>query len=415
MHPRMIAAALLLALPAAAACRHDEALSAPNLDTSNGLLQRYVAMGNSITAGFQSAGINDSTQRLSYAVIFARQAGTAFNYPALSLPGCPAPFTVNATQTRLGGTSASACAFRAADPTPSTVLNNVAVPGARVVDAWSNFDPSAAPSPLTTFILGGRSQVQAMQQAQPTFVSVWLGNNDVLGALTNTANPGNPALVTPQPAFEAAYGAILDSVEATGARAALITVADVGVIPYATQGSVYWCLDNAPACGFPAPAGFPAATLTVDISCAPLAAVPIAKGDSSLIPWIIGVPKLAAAQAGLPQTIDCTADTEVVTAAEYKVMRDAVQGYNAYITAQAAARGWALLDVNPALLAARTNPALVTNFPNLPTAASGGNVTFGSYFSLDGVHPSSLAHRVIADSLISAVNRTYATTIPFAR
>ena len=415
MHPRTIAAALLLALPAAAGCRHDETLSAPNLESTGGLLERYVAMGNSITAGFQSAGINDSTQRLSYAVIFARQAGTPFEYPALSLPGCPAPFTVNATQTRLGGTTGSACAFRIADPTPSTVLNNVAVPGARAVDAWSNFDPTSAPSPLTTFILGGRSQVQAMQQAQPTFVSVWLGNNDVLGALTNTANPGNSALVTPQPAFQAAYGAILDSVEATGAKAALITVADVTAIPYSTAASVYWCLDNAPACGFPAPAGFPTASLTVALNCAPLAAVPIAKGDSTLIPWSVGIPKLAAAQAGVPQTIDCSTDTEVVTAAEYKVMRDAVQGYNAYITAQAAARGWALLDVNPTLAAAKANPALITSFPNLPSVASGGNVTFGSYFSLDGVHPSALAHRVIADSLISAVNRTYATSIPFAR
>ena len=415
MHPRTIAAALLLALPAAAGCRHDETLSAPTFESTNGLLQRYVAMGNSITAGFQSAGINDSTQRLSYAVIFARQAGTPFSYPALSLPGCPAPFTVNTTQTRLGGTAGSACAFRAADRTPSTILNNVAVPGASAIDAWSNFEPTSAPSPLTTFILGGRTQVQAMQQAQPTFVSIWLGNNDVLGALTNTANPGNSALVTPQPAFEAAYGAVLDSVEATGAKAALITVADVTVIPYSTAGSVYWCLDNAPACGFPAPAAFPAANLTVALNCAPLAAVPIAKGDSTLIPWSVGIPKLAAAQAGVPQTIDCATDTEVVTAAEYKVMRDAVQGYNAYITAQAAARGWALLDVNPTLGAAKANPALITSFPNLPSAASGGNVTFGSYFSLDGVHPSSLAHRVIADSLISAVNRTYATTIPFAR
>ena len=415
MHPRTIAAALLLALPIAAGCRHDESLAAPNLETSNGLLRRYVAMGNSITAGFQSAGINDSTQRQSYAVIFARQAGTPFSYPALALPGCPAPFTVNATQTRLGNTTSSACAFRSADPTPTTILNNVAVPGASAVDAWSNFDPASAPSPLTTFILGGRTQVQAMQQAQPTFVSVWLGNNDVLGALTNTTNPGDPALVTAQPAFEAAYGAILDSVAATGAEAALITVADVTVIPYSTAGSVYWCLDNAPACGFPAPAGFPSAALTVDISCAPLAVLPIAKGDSTLIPWNVGVPKLAAAQAGVPQTVDCTADTEVVTAAEYKVMRDAVQGYNAYITAQATAREWALVDVNPPLTAARANPALVTNFPNLPTPESGGNVTFGSYFSLDGVHPSALAHRVVADSLIAAVNRTYGTTIPFAR
>jgi phospholipase/lecithinase/hemolysin len=30
------------------------------------------------------------------------------------------------------------------------------------------------------------------------------------------------------------------------------------------------------------------------------------------------------------------------------------------------------------------------------------------------VHPSTAAHRVIADTLIAAVNRTYGTSIPFA-
>jgi phospholipase/lecithinase/hemolysin len=107
-------------------------------------------------------------------------------------------------------------------------------------------------------------------------------------------------------------------------------------------------------------------------------------------------------------------DAEVVTPAEFKGLRDAVAGYNAFIQQQATAHGWAYLDVNPTLVASKANPALITTFPNLPSAATGGNVTFGSFFSLDGVHPSSAAHRVIADSIISAVNATYQTTIPFA-
>jgi len=54
----------------------------------------------------------------------------------------------------------------------------------------------------------------------------------------------------------------------------------------------------------------------------------------------------------------------------------------------------------------------------LPGGPCGGttnatpNVLFGSYFSLDGVHPSAAAHRVIANLVIDAVNQTYGTTIP---
>jgi lysophospholipase L1-like esterase len=40
------------------------------------------------------------------------------------------------------------------------------------------------------------------------------------------------------------------------------------------------------------------------------------------------------------------------------------------------------------------------------------NVLFGSYFTLDGVHPSAAAHQVLADLVIDGVNQTYGTTIP---
>jgi hypothetical protein len=408
MNFRPLAATLALAI-ALLGCRSDETLDSPDLSSSDGLMQRYVSMGNSITAGFQSAGINDSTQRQSYAVLFAQAAGADFFVPSLSMPGCPGPFLVNTTQTRVGGGTGSSCALRAANSYP--YLSNTAVPGAGVADLLSNFAVPSASNALTTFILGGRSQVQAMRAAQPTFVSVWIGNNDVLSALTSSANPGDPARITPQGNFEISYSALLDSVEATGAKAAVLSVIDVSAIPYTTPGTVYWCLRTGACPGVPA-APLPPA-FTVNNNCAPSAAIPGAKGDSTLIPWSIGISKISAAAGGLPTTINCSVDNEVVLPAEYAALRNAVTGYNTFIAAQAAARDWALIDLNATLLAAKADPARITTFPNLPSAATGGNVTFGALFSLDGVHPSGAAHRLIADSLIAGVNRKYGTTIPF--
>jgi phospholipase/lecithinase/hemolysin len=248
-----------------------------------------------------------------------------------------------------------------------------------------------------------------MAAAKPTFVSVWIGNNDVLGSLTSSTNPGDPALVTPVSTFQAQYQALVDTVAGTGARAILIGVADVSLIPYSTPGQVYYCLKTGACPGIPA-GGFPP-TIDVSPTCAP---PPFAKGDSILVPWTVGITMLSAAAQGAHTTLDCSVDAEVVTPAEYKGLRDAVAGYNAFIQQQATAHGWAYLDVNPTLVASKADPALITTFPNLPSAATGGNVTFGSLFSLDGVHPSSAAHRVIADSIISAINATYKTTIPFA-
>ena len=398
----------------------------PDLSNNGGLLTRYVAMGRrhhrrrSSRRPSTTAPSGVPTRRSS-PVRPARPTST----PPSTCRAARAPFVNNVTQARVDNQPpTSPCALRRQDQVP--FLSNVAVPGAHVIDAFTNTDPTSGPNALTSVILGGRSQVEAMAEARPTFVSVWLGNNDVLGALTSSANPGNPALVTSEAAFESAYTRVLDSIATTSASAALFAVADVTVIPYSSSGSIYWCLKNGVCPGVPS-GGFPA-VFTVSNNCAPGAAVPGAKGDSILVPWTVGVPKLSAAQAGVPQVLDCSVDAQVVTPFEYKTMRDAVAGYNAFIAAQAAQRNWAFVDPNPPLLAAKADQPLVAQqafpkialfpcFPGKPCGSKlnpGPAVLFGTYFSLDGVHPSEAAHRLLADSLISAVNRTYGTGIPFA-
>src|SRR5438105_4749803 len=61
----LLAAGLTLAL--AAACHQDE-LFTPLVPSYAGgaMFQRYVSFGNSITAGIQSGGLNDSLQKLAY-------------------------------------------------------------------------------------------------------------------------------------------------------------------------------------------------------------------------------------------------------------------------------------------------------------------------------------------------------------
>lgn len=417
MQLRTVAAGLALALPLlTAACTESDRLVTPNTAPENAIFAHYVAMGNSITAGFQSAGINDSTQRRSYPAMITRASGFPYYYASLQGRGCPPPFTNNVTQERIGGGSATTCDLRAPDHHPW--LTNVAVPGATSFSPVDNLSPGANSNALTTFILGGRTQVQAMQDAEPTLVTLWLGNNDVLGALTSTANPGDPALVTPQVAFEANYGAILDAVEATGAPGVLISVANVAVIPYASRAAIYYCLtyDDA-ACAAPLPedpdpnfAGLAGLGVwTVTASCSPAAA-----GLGTLVPWPILLTKLGAATnpgGPVPQTLDCDVDAEVVTPAENAGLQAAVTGFNAYIEAQAAARGMAYFDINPTLLA-KVADGTIPPLPDLLPALAGQPVTFGPLFTLDGVHPSTEAQGLVADSLAALINRTHGTTIP---
>jgi hypothetical protein len=94
-------AAIGLAL-AAVACEADRELLGPNPPSGGEIFRSYVAIGNSITAGFQSNGINDSTQRQSYAFLLARAMGTRYAYPALAKPGCPAPIANTQTGALVG-------------------------------------------------------------------------------------------------------------------------------------------------------------------------------------------------------------------------------------------------------------------------------------------------------------------------
>ena len=75
-----------------------------------------------------------------------------------------------------------------------------------------------------------------MQARHPTFVSLWIGNNDVLGVTHQFGQPGQPGPGDSATWLPGQYSEILDSIEAEGANAVLFSVADVAVIPYASRG-----------------------------------------------------------------------------------------------------------------------------------------------------------------------------------
>ena len=413
MTPRLsVAAGLGLAL-LAASCHQDKLITPPIPAYTGGeMFVRYVSLGNSLTAGFQSGGINDSTQRQAYPVLVdSVMGGDPFYYPSLTMPGCPPPFTNVFTQTRLGTTP---CLFRS--PVIPPYLSNVAVPGAGVLDPLENGPaPGTSSNPLTQLFLGGRTQLRAMMDARPTFVSVWIGNNDVLGAAMDPANAGDSTLITPVAAFQADYAKIVDSIKAAGAKAILIGVANVTAIPFFSQGATYWAIKN----GLVPGAAFPP-TFTVSNNCAPIATgIPGARGDSVLVPFPYGGALLTAASppSNQPENLDC-ADTvhAIVVPTELVKLLTAVAAYNGIISALATANGWAYLDPNPGLDSLRGIPTQVAPFPAFTDAQGRPSPCsanpFGLAFSCDGVHPSAATQRLIAKKVVQAINAHYGSTIP---
>src|SRR6266566_2001521 len=412
---RFSAAVLGLVL-AAAACNDDQ-LNRPfgNIPVDP-LFARYVSMGNSITAGFQSGGINDSTQQQSYAVLLAQAMRSPFFVPSLTKPGCPPPFTNVFTGARVTPagyptSTATSCYLRKIPNPPPPFISNTAVPGAEVEDIFNNRDTASNANSLTQFFLGGLTQAQMMERAQPTFVSIWIGNNDVLGAATSSTNGGDSTKITSVPNFQARYSALLDTVEAAGPQGViLIGVANVTAVPFFSRGATYWAIKNhlAPPDSFPT-------LFTVSNNCAPIATgIPGARGDSTLVPFPYGAALLGAVQLGAARNLDC-ADTvaAVVVPKELVKLAAAVVSYNATIAAQATAHGWAYLNPNPTLDSLRALPQPNTVVRAFPLIGQPCNVNpFGTAFSCDGVHPSAFTHRLIALKLRAAINAAYTTNIP---
>ena len=410
---KLFAAAALGIVLGASACHNDEIFRPANFVPIDPLFERYVSMGNSITAGFQSAGINDSTQLQAYPVLLANAMGSPFFPPLLTRPGCPPPFTNAFTGTRVTPpgfptSTATSCYLRKPSSVPAPYVSNTAVPGAEVLDIYNNLDTASNSNALTTLMLGGLTQTQMEARAHPTFVTVWIGNNDVLGAATSSTNGGDSTKITPVLAFQTRYTAMLDSVAAVGLRGGvLIGVAKVTAIPFFSAGGTYWAIKNKLAL----PDTFPT-LFTVSNNCAPIATgIPGARGDSTLVPFPYGAALLGAAQAGAPRNLDC-ADTvvAVVVPAELRKLVSTVTAYNTFISSTAAARNWSYYDPNPALDSLRTVPTAVRPFPLLGAACSAN--PFGTAFSCDAVHPSGATHKLIANKLRLKINGDYGTSIP---
>ena len=362
------------------------------------LFDRYVAVGNSITAGYESDGINDSTQAHSYAVLLAQKANASFQTARLQKPGCPPPLTgpMVLTQARVGGASVTTCAgFVSPIPQP---VQNLSFPGFRIGDALQV--PTGILGAIYQQAFGNRSLIQAMIDAKPTLVTVWLGNNDALTAVTT----GDLQFLTSLEQFQASLSQIVSALQTqTSIRdAVLIGVLDPQFAPITQPGAYFWAVAQDPATK---------ALLSKPVSdnCAPLSPTgqlnPLATNQVS---FRILVDASAAA-------ISCADNAPyVLNAAERQTISARVSVFNAALRSSAEARGWIYLDANQLLQAQLADPNRIRKCQALASATTlaqfqaailstcphpGAPNFFGSLISFDAVHPTVEGQRIIADAI----------------
>jgi hypothetical protein len=371
--------------------------------------QNYVSIGTSISMGVQSAGVYYAGQTNAWPSLVADAAFAAdYDLPLIEAPGCGAPFIAPLQFFRRLDASSAAAPNTVCAPNMAGVTlpaNNVALDGATTYQALHITPPDVATGrPLYSRVLpADQSQVGAMTAQDPTFVTVELGANEVLraagGGILIPApgyDPDSGALGTVQVApgvfvqgtfapfavWQPVYDEVVDAVVATGARAMLVTVPQVASIVSLRRGSELWA-DQA---------GLQARGVILNADCGPGGA-----GENNLVfvPLKIVGAIGAAAATGAPQNVSCAnvpnAQDNVLSATEEAQLTAVIQAMNDHIAEVAAANDFALFDGNEVLA------YIVANKPAFSAAKLVGcSFAYGQFISLDGVHPNTEGHRLIA-------------------
>lgn len=399
-----LAAALLLALPAAAQQPAD--------------FSTFVAIGDSLTAGFTDGCLVDYAQGDSIGAIVARAAGVTYQQPLIARPGLgPCTFLINLAPT-FGNRANTGV------PTNSTLArpyNNLAVPGFKIHDAVAT-NPTTPAGGLAFIILRGLgTQLQQAASLKPTFAFIYLGNNDVLGASTSgTAIEG--LTLTPMASVNADLDTIFNTMKTaqggTG-KGVVATIVDVTSIPFFTTVSPILGLN--PATGAPifalstagCPTGVPLCPVPAGSLLTLLAAGPLQAGFG--IPCAIlapNDPKQANCNKPLPDNLTINPSTGaispgvVLTPTELTAIRARTSEINTALVTKGQAAGYKVFDVgalfSDIVAHGRTFGGITIGTPFLS----------GGFFGYDGVHPTSIGYAIFADELIQFINSTYGNNLP---
>lgn len=456
-------------------------------------LSKYVSVGNSLTAGYVSGALYINGQETSFPNIMAEQfrftGGGDFTQPLMNdniggllfngQPIQPARFVLsvgpngNPAPVRLDATPTTEVTQHLSGP-----FNNMGVPGAKsfhlVAPGYGN--PAGVPTGMANpyfarFASSDNATVIEDAVGQnPTFFSLWIGNNDILGYATSggsgidqTGNL-NPATyggndITDPNVFASVYSQQVNALTANGAKGVLFNIPEITSIPYFTTVPTKAIpLDAATAgqlnANFAAynnqilPGLVAASVITAQeaemrkINFAAGQNYPIMTDDdlTDISQILQGPPFNLPAQTAMmlgqlrqvksndlivltassvlgtapdpnnPQGIVGVtiplSDGLVLSSTEQARITTAANAYNTTIQALATSKGLAFVDVKQAL----------NQIANGGIPYDGGLLTSqfvtGGTFSLDGVHPTPRGYAYITNLAINAINATYDATVP---
>lgn len=429
-----------------AGCSLDEPSSPAGLE-ARPVFSSYVAVGNSLTAGYMDSGLMRTGQANSYPMLIATQLGlgASFTQPWVASPGIGSTNTGNPAliagvlkvDLSVSPPAIAPLGVTAADQVPGLLLasaqptpyDNLGVPGATLGDLFNGYASTASEShsPFFDFInrptlygnesrtatvlaLDGVTPKEATYETcssgwqavakGPSLATVWIGNNDVLGGATS----GNPttANMTDPNVFASRYSDMMQLLagglqQRTGFPATIVAAN----IPNVTDVAYF----------------ITEATFNQALA---------AQTDGALTSWPGGYEEGSAqlltftvlswvgANIGNPATPIPSNFT--LTAGEVGLVTAYVNGYNGAIAQIVAAINAAhvanvgLVDANTIVhdltSTQKTHYILLLGAGLTPTQAAAATI-----FSLDGVHPNNHGYGLVANAFIAKINEMLDTEV----
>ncbi|WP_299291975.1 SGNH/GDSL hydrolase family protein [uncultured Mucilaginibacter sp.] len=413
-----------------AACKPE--FKKPTATSGTADFSRYIAVGNSLTAGYADNGLYLEGQQNSYPSIIAKQmqqvGGGTFTQPLFTQAQANGSGYVKLTGFNAAGSPVLApvtdqLAIRGVVPIPgfgnvttytkySGDNNNYGIPGMKLLHitltAYGNLNgyyerllPGNAGTNSTAYL--------DYVTAKPfTFFSNWMGNND---ALLYAVSGGAGDVLTDKTTFTQLYTLLLSRLTAAGQKGICATIPDVTAIPYFNTVTPALILASVQKANPTVQAIFINAKSSADVTSTTYAARPATAADMITLTFPtskIGTP-VATPAGNLPYGLTPYTPIEnqyVLDANEVALAKDYINSYNTTIKAVAASKGIAVADMYSFLNDIKAHGLVVDGL----TLTS--NYITGGIFSLDGVHLTPRGYAIVANQFIKTINAQYNSNIP---
>jgi hypothetical protein len=231
----------------------DPKIDVPAPSSGGADFSNYIAVGNSLTAGYADQGLYADGQMQSYPALIAQQMSmvSPITFTQPDIPGNGSGYlyltgldlSTNPPAVDIGIFLPDANWLDQLDGP----FNNLGVPGIRVKDITvPGYGSSAQANPYFYRMLGAddanSSYLSIVSKSNATFFTSWIGNNDVLGYATSGGVfgvdglpvTGLNGLTDPDTEFKPSYDALINALTAGGAKGVVVTIPNVTEAPFFT-------------------------------------------------------------------------------------------------------------------------------------------------------------------------------------